>query len=146
MPEGLEAAAEPAAAEEEAVVEEPAAPVGVDDALSSELVEELLELKLIYSEFEATMGRFTALYAAKEPLPPWVPPPPPPPPPEEGEEGEAAAEPEGEEGEAAAEPPAEEPAALDEIVIDVAEAIGEMVLPKIGNYLLTRLGQLAAEA
>ena len=146
VPEGLEAAAEPAAAEEEAVVEEPAAPVGVDDALSSELVEELLELKLIYSEFEATMGRFTALYAAKEPLPPWVPPPPPPPPPEEGEEGEAAAEPEGEEGEAAAEPPAEEPAALDEIVIDVAEAIGEMVLPKIGNYLLTRLGQLAAEA
>ena len=122
---------------------EPAEP-----SLTVEEVESLMDLKLIYSEFESTIAAFTRIYAAPTP-PPWAPPPPPAEaeaPAEAPAEAAADAAAEGEveadaEVEAAA-PEAEEPAGP----VDVLGAMTGEVLPKVGAFLLARLDTLGAAA
>ena len=142
--EAEEGAADPKAAEEDAP---PTTAAPAEEIFSADELAGLMDLKLIYSEFEGCMLAFTRLYAAS-PLPPWAPPPPP--------ETEVAAD-----EEAPADPPPEtdvateeeapaeeaaEPEEVEEPVIDVHGALADDVLPKLGAFLLSRLETLGAAA
>ena len=152
LPEGE--AAEGEAAEGEAVdpkapPAEEAPPPVIPPVFSPDALEEAMELRLIYSEFESSMVSFGTLYES----PPWAPtrapstvPPSPDPKSPEPEDVKEAASAEAAVEAAAAEDAAAETEAAEEAPVGAVATLRVRVLPKIGAHLLAKLSQLATNA